>query len=104
MTMHAVVIELELDEVDPEEGKKYLREQVAPIMHGLPGFRTGLWINGQDNGRGMSVTIWDKQDQADAMISMFGTSGEAAGGKVIRCDVNKVSASAICYFSPGTLL
>jgi len=26
------------------------------------------------------------------------------GGKVLRCDVNKISASAICYFSPGTLL
>jgi hypothetical protein len=103
--MHVVVIELELDEVDPEEGKKYLREQIIPIMQGLPGFRTGLWLNGQDNGRGMSVTIWDKQDHADKMISMFGSGPDAKpGGKVLRCDVNKISASAICYFSPGTLL
>jgi hypothetical protein len=103
--MHAVVIEMELDEVDPEEGKKYLREQIIPIMQGLEGFRTGLWINGQDTGRGMSVTIWDKDYQADAMIKLFGTGTDAKpGGKVIRCEVNKVSASAICYFSPGTLL
>lgn len=26
------------------------------------------------------------------------------GGKVIRGEVNKIAASAICYFSPGTLL
>lgn len=100
--MHAVFIELDVSEVAPDEGRKYLREQIVPIIQGLPGFRSGIWLNGQDSGQGMSITIWDKLDQAEAMVKMFGPeAGQQAGGTVRRCEINKVAASAFCYFSPG---
>jgi len=100
--MHAVFIELDISGVTAEEGKKYLREQIAPIMQGLAGFRSGIWLNDNENVKAMSITIWDKLDQAEAMVAMFGPDSEQAGGSVHRCEINKVAASAFAYFQPGT--
>jgi hypothetical protein len=103
VSMHAVFIEVELSDVAPEEGRKYLREQIAPTVQGLAGFRTGIWLNRDESGPAMSITIWDKLDQAEAMVKMFGPEASArAGGVVRRCEISKVAASAFCYFSPGT--
>jgi hypothetical protein len=96
--MHVVLIEVDLDE---GADQKYLREQVVPTVQELPGFRSGVWLNGQDTGTGLSLTIWDKDFQADAMMERFGKSGPEAGGTVRRCQVHKVAASAFCFFSPG---
>ena len=101
--MHVVLIEVDLDD-DSESGRTYLRDQIVPTVQALEGFRSGVWLNGQDTGRGLSLTIWDKDYQADAMMERFGKSGPEAGGTVRRCEVSKVAASAFCFFSPGTLL
>jgi len=100
--MHAVFIELDVETVGPDDDKKYLREQIVPMIQSLAGFRSGIWLNGNNNGKAMSITIWDKQDQADAMVAKFGSESAEAGGVVTRCEVNKVAASAFAYFQPGT--
>ncbi|MBV9451828.1 MAG: hypothetical protein JO345_38670 [Streptosporangiaceae bacterium] len=74
-------------------------------MQKLPGFRSGVWLNKSDSDHGLSLTIWDTREQAEGMVSMFGPdSGDQAGGTVSRCEINKVTASAFAFFSPGNLL
>jgi hypothetical protein len=99
--MHAVLIEIDIDK-NSESNSKYLRDQIAPMVQSLAGFRSGIWLNGNDDGKAMSITIWDKSDQADAMVARFGPDSAEAGGVVTRCTVNKVAASAFAYFQPGT--
>ena len=101
--MHAVFIEVDVSDVPPSESKKYLREQIAPAVQSLAGFRTGIWLNRDEDKPALSITIFDKLDQAEAMVRMFGPdAGDRAGGKVTRCEISKVAASAFSYFSPGT--
>jgi hypothetical protein len=100
--MHAVFIEIEVSDVEAGDGKKYLRDQIAPAVQSLAGFRSGIWLNGNDDGKAMSITIWDKLDQAEAMVAKFGPESGDAGGVVSRCEISKVAASAFCYFQPGT--
>lgn len=93
MTMYAAVIEVDVRGVDREQGLKGLREQIVPAVTGMPGFRAGVWLPGNDEGRGFSLTVWDTEMQARAMADRFGPgSNPAAGAAVARCEVREVAA------------
>lgn len=93
--MHAVLIELYVGNVVREEGLKGLREQIVPAITALPGFRSGTWLTGNEDGLGLSLTVWDTKEHAEAMAAMFGPgSSPQAGASVRRCEVREVSAIA----------
>lgn len=93
--MYAVLIEVDVSGVDRDEGLKGLREQIVPVIKGLPGFRSGTWLPGNEAGLGLSLTVWDTQEQAEAMANMFGPgSSPQANATVRRCEVREVAATA----------
>jgi hypothetical protein len=93
--MHAVLIELNVAGVDREQGLKGLREQIVPAITGLPGFQSGTWLTGNDDGLGLSLTVWDTREHAEAMANMFGPgSSPQANATVRRCEVREVAATA----------
>jgi hypothetical protein len=93
--MHAVLIELDVAEVDEAQGLQTLRERIVPAIKNLPGFRSGTWLPGNDEGKGLSLTLWDTEEHARVMADRFGigaTPTERAF--VTRCEVREVAATA----------
>lgn len=93
--MYAVLIEVDVAGVDPEAGLGALREQIVPAIRQLPGFRSGTWLTGNDEGKGLSLTLWETEDDARTMAERFGPgSSPALSASVIRCEVREVAATA----------
>jgi hypothetical protein len=81
--------------VDPEAGLRGLREQIVPAIRDLPGFRSGTWLPGNDEGRGLSLTLWDSVASAQHMADTFGIgSSPQASVSIVRCEVREVAATA----------
>jgi hypothetical protein len=55
--MYAVLIEVDVTGVDPDQGLKALREQIVPSIKAMPGFQSGTWLPGNDDGKGLSLTL-----------------------------------------------
>jgi hypothetical protein len=93
--MHAVLIEVDVGDVERETGLHALREHVVPAIRGLPGFRSGTWLVGNVEGRGLSLTLWETEEDARAMADRFGPgSNPAASASVVRCEVREVAVTA----------
>ena len=93
--MHAVLIEIDVRGADPEQGLTALREHIAPAIQQLPGFVSGTWLTGNADGLGLSLTVWDSEENATAMAERFGPgSSPAADASVVRCEVREVAVRA----------
>ena len=93
--MHAVLIEVDVAGVDPDAGLTALREQIVPAISRLPGFQSGTWLPGNDDGKGLSLTLWDTEEHACVMADRFGIgSNPAMSAMVSRCEVREVAATA----------
>jgi hypothetical protein len=94
----AVLIEVDVGGVGREEGLRALREQIVPAISRLPGFQSGTWLTGNDDGKGLSLTVWDNHEHAETMAERFGgrgaDSGPVPGAAVIRCETREVAATA----------
>lgn len=93
--MHAVLIEVDVARVDREAGLNGLREQLVPAIKQMAGFHSGVWLPGDDEGRGLSLTVWDTDAAAEEMAHRFGPgSSPQAGASIVRCEVREVAAIA----------
>jgi heme-degrading monooxygenase HmoA len=90
--MKAVLIEVDVTGVETAEGVAALREQIVPAISAMPGFLSGTWLTGGADGRGLSLTVWDSTQHAQA----FGGIGAspAADAMVTRCELRDVAATA----------
>ena len=92
--MHAVLIEVDVAGVDPEQGLKALRERILPAISALPGFQSGTWLTGGVDGKGLSLTLWDSKENARAMAEHFGPgSSPSANASVVRFELREVAAT-----------
>jgi hypothetical protein len=92
--MYAVLIEVDVTGVDPDEGLKALREQIVPSIKAMPGFQSGTWLPGNADGKGLSFTLWDTEANANVMADRFGIgSNPAMSAMVARCEVREVAAT-----------
>jgi hypothetical protein len=93
--MHAVLIEVDVANVDEAEGLQTLREQIVPAIKNLPGFQSGTWLPGNEEGRGLSLTVWDTEEHARVMADRFGIgSSPTESAWIARCEIREVAASA----------
>ena len=93
--MHAVLIEVDVSGVDRDQGLTALREQIVPAIKAMPGFTSGTWLPGNDEGKGLSLTVWDSDGDARGMAESFGPgSSPTANASVVRCGVREVAAAA----------
>ncbi len=93
--MYAVLIEVNVSAVDREEGLQGLREQLVPAITQLPGFQSGVWLPGNADGTGLSLTVWDTEANAQTMADHFGPgSSPQTGAAIERCEVREVAATA----------
>ena len=93
--MVAVLIEVDVRGVERDAGLTALREQIVPAITSLPGFQSGTWLTGDDDGKGLSLTLWDSDAKAQTMIDRFGVgSNPVMSASVVRCEVREVAAAA----------
>lgn len=93
--MHAVLIEVDVAGVDREQGITLLREQIVPAIKAQSGFQSGTWLTGGADNSGLSLTLWDTEENARAMADRFGPgSSPTASASVVRCEVREVAATA----------
>ena len=92
---YAAVIEVDNSGEDPDEGRKGLRNELAPAMKLLPGFVSGLFLTAYEHGRGIAVVVFETQEQAEQLNAGVAVAREIrVGVTVTRTDVLAVSASA----------
>ena len=93
--MYAVLIEVDVSGVDRDQGLTTLREQIIRAIKAMPGFQSGTWLPGNDQGKGLSFTVWDGEEHARGMAERFGPgSSPTADASVVRCEVREVAATA----------
>ena len=93
--MYAVLIEVNVTGVDRDQGLTALREQIVPAISAMPGFQSGTWLSGNQDDRGLSLTLWDTEANAKVMADRFGIgSNPAMSAMVARCEVREVAATA----------
>jgi hypothetical protein len=62
--MHAVVVRVAIS--DFEGGRTHLREQVVPRVSSAPGFVAAYWTRSGDSTNGLSMMVFDSEDNARA--------------------------------------
>lgn len=72
--MHAIVIHANIH--DPAEAKRGLEEDVIPMVKNAPGF-VGAYFVALDDARGVSIEVFETEEQAKAAAPPEGAS--AAG-------------------------
>ncbi len=50
------------------EGMRHVKEEVIPSLHGVAGLKAGYWAVDRDNGRRISVTVWESLDAMNAAM------------------------------------
>jgi hypothetical protein len=71
--MHAVLVRVNIR--DNELGEKLLKEQIVPRVSSAPGFVTGHWTRSDDASNGVSLIVFESEENARAMAD-----GLQAGG------------------------
>ena len=67
--MHAVVVRVNIHDYDvAHEG---LVTQVVPAVSQAPGFVAGYWTRSSSDNKGISMVMFDTEDQANAAAAMI---------------------------------
>jgi hypothetical protein len=66
--MHAVVVRVTLN--DAGEARKLLEGQVVPRVSGLPGFQAGYWTWDDGQSDGVSMVVFDSEEEAAGAAQM----------------------------------
>ena len=94
--MYAVVIRVTIHNVD--RTREVLNSQVVPQVSGAPGFKTGYWTwsIGGDESNGLSMIIFDSEENARAAGDRVSAIAAAAPDDVTLdgVEVREVVASA----------
>ena len=93
--MYAVLVEVENSGEDPDEGRRGLRDELAPAMKQLPGFESGLFMTAHERGLGVGVVVFSSREHADQVAERFPPGAQMrVGVTVVRTAVLEVAATA----------
>jgi len=94
--MHAVVVRVTIHDAD--RTREVLDGEVVPQVSAAPGFKTGYWTWSTGGGQlnGLSMVIFDSEEQARAAGDRVSSIAAAAGGDITLdgVEVREVVASA----------
>jgi hypothetical protein len=95
VSVRAVLIEVDVSGVDRDAGLTAMRQQLVPMIRSMPGFRGGTWLTGNDDGLGLSLTLWDTDEEATAFADRFGIgTNPTANAAIKRCEIREIAATA----------
>ena len=67
--MHAVVTRVTVN--DEPAGRKMLAEEVVPRASAAPGFVAGYWTRSANDNAGISMVVFETEDQANQAMAMI---------------------------------
>ena len=67
--MHAIVVRVTVN--DEEAGRRMLVEEVVPRASGAPGFVAGYWTRSSSDSKGLSMIVFETEDQANMAKQMI---------------------------------
>jgi hypothetical protein len=67
--VHAVVVRVTVN--DEEAGRKMLAKEVVPRASGAPGFVAGYWTRSASDNNGVSMIVFETEDQANMAKQML---------------------------------
>lgn len=92
---YALVVEVDNSGEDPEEGRRGLREELAPAVKNFPGFKSGLFMTAHERGRGIGIVVFDTKEYAEQIAGGFAEGRQLRQGvTVTRTEVMEVAATA----------
>jgi hypothetical protein len=91
---YAMIVEVDNSGEDPDEGRRRLREELAPFTKQLPGFLSLLFMTAFERGCGVGVVVFEDRDQAEgAAAGMVVGTSPREGVVVKRTEVLAVEVS-----------
>ena len=90
--MHVVVVRVTINDLDA--GRQFLTEQVVPRVKGAPGFVAGYWTRSEDSSNGLSMIVFESEENARNVAQMIESSGMDEGVTLEGTEVREVVASA----------
>jgi hypothetical protein len=93
--MHAVLVEVDLSGAEPEEAAQHLQQEIIPALKQAPGFQSGTWTRNAEKRQGMSLLLFDSEENAQATASRLAVGASPAPGVTVeRSEVREVVATA----------
>ena len=80
---YAAVVAVDNSGEDPDEGRRGLREELAPAMQLLPGYVSATFMTDYERGRGLGVVVVQTREQAEVLASGFAPGVEIRGGVTV---------------------
>jgi hypothetical protein len=90
--MHATVVRVSIS--DFESAQKGLREQVVPRATAAPGFVAGYWTRSEDGSNGLSMLLWESEDNARAAAEMIRGATTPEGVTLENVEIREVVEQA----------
>jgi hypothetical protein len=90
--MHAVVVRVTIG--DFEAAQPVLRERIVPAAKGAPGFVAGYWTRSEDGNNGLSMLVFESEEQARAAAEMISAAPMPETVTQDSIEVREVVASA----------
>ena len=80
----AAVVEVDNSGEDPDEGRRRLREELAPAVRQLPGVRSLLFLTALERGLGYGVIVFDERAQADQLAAGLAPGSQPREGVTFK--------------------
>lgn len=90
--MHAVVVKVSIG--DFEAARSELLERIVPRAKGAPGFVAGYWTRSDDGNNGLSMLVFESEDNARAAAEMIRTAPPPPTVTQDSLEVREVVANA----------
>jgi hypothetical protein len=84
---------LEFSETSPqlEEGLRHVKEEVVPAVRGAAGLRTAYWVVDRENGKRLSIMVWDSAEAASAAMPAVAASIKQTRARAGRTEPQRSS-------------
>ncbi|MEX0684321.1 MAG: hypothetical protein WD904_12520 [Dehalococcoidia bacterium] len=94
--MYAVVGQVKVDASREDEARKALGEIVVPQAKSLSGFAGGTWLRAAQDDRGISVLLFESEEDARAAVERMRSQGPPPGtpATFVSADLFEVVAQA----------
>ena len=89
--MHAVITDVTVNDFEP--ALQGLKERVVPMVSGLPGFVSGVWL-GPTGGKGHSVVLFQSEADAQRMVDELRANPANPAVTLDSVEIREVVATA----------
>ena len=84
-----------------EEGRTFWQQTMIPTLKQQPGFRSVVVLHDPQSNRGMAVTLWDSQADADAWVNSSALQQATEPARAILIGQPEIEDYNVLLSEPG---